>query len=162
MSGRSQLSRTLRVLAVAILVVVFGWSGLNKIIDPSGFSLSVFRYHLLPYEAVNIAALWIAGLELACVAGLFILRLRTAALWTLLCLLIVFTLGIGINLLRGSHMACGCFSTSPMAHPMGWLGVLKNVGLMALVAYVLTGKISGRSSGALEHWSSCGSSVAGA
>jgi len=115
--------------------MVFGWSGLNKIIDPAGVSLSVFRYHLLPYETVNVIALWLAGLELTCVAGLFVARMRTAALWIILGLLILFSLGIGINLVRGSHMACGCFSTSPMAHPSGWLGLLKNLGLMLLVFF---------------------------
>lgn len=137
MSSQNRITRIFRVLVIAILVVVFGWSGLHKIIDPSGFSLSVFRYHLLPYGAVNVVALWIAGLELACVAGLFIPRLRTASLWVILGLLIVFTLGIGINLARGSHMACGCFSTSPMAHPIGWSSLLKNMGLMVLTIFSL-------------------------
>jgi uncharacterized membrane protein len=83
------------VVAIATLAGVFGWSGLQKMVDPAGFSLSVFRYHLFPYDAVNAVSLWIAGLELACVIGLFIPRLRTAALWVLLCLLLVFSIGIG-------------------------------------------------------------------
>ena len=126
-----------RVVAIAVLAGVFGWSGLQKMVDPSGFSLSIFRYHLLPYDAVNAVSLWITGLELACAfILLFVPRLRMAALWLLLGLLLVFSFGIGINLLRGSHMACGCFSSSPMAHPIGWLGVLKNVGLMVLTVYI--------------------------
>lgn len=129
MPGRNQLVRYVKKLCIIMLAVVFGWSGLHKIIDPAGFSLSVFRYHLLPYAAVNITSLWIAGLELMCAALLFVPRLRAAALWMLLGLLVVFSLGIGINLFRGSHMACGCFSTSPMAHPIGWLALLKNLGL---------------------------------
>jgi uncharacterized membrane protein YphA (DoxX/SURF4 family) len=127
-----------RVVAIAILAGVFAWSGLQKMVDPSGFSLSVFRYHLLPYDAVNAVSLWIAGMELACAfVLLFVPRLRTAALWLLLCLLLVFSFGVGINLARGASMACGCFSTSPMTHPIGWFGVLKNVGLMALAVYAL-------------------------
>jgi len=135
MSGRSKLAQTSKVMAIAILAMVFGWSGVHKIIDPAGFSLSVFRYHLLPDETINVVALWVAGLELACVAGLFVPRLRTGALWMLLCLLVVFSLGIGINMIRGTHMACGCFSSSPMAHPIGWLSLLKNAGLMFLVIF---------------------------
>jgi len=88
---------------------------------------------------VNIVSLWIAWLELACAfILLFIPRFRFAALWLILGLLLVFSLGIGINLIRGSHIACGCFSTSPMAHPIGWLGLVKNIGLMILVVFALS------------------------
>lgn len=132
------LVRYVRVGAIAILVVVFGYSGLHKIIDPAGFSLSVFRYHLLPYAAVNVASLWVAWLELTCAfILLFIPRARVAALWLIMGLLLVFSLGIGINLIRGSHMACGCFSSSPMAHPIGWLGLLKILGLIVVAVYAL-------------------------
>ncbi|RKX47216.1 MAG: hypothetical protein DRP64_01705 [Verrucomicrobia bacterium] len=132
------LVRYVRVGAIAILAVVFGWSGLHKVIDPSGFSLAVFRYHLLPYEVVNIVSLWITWLELACAFILLCIpRFRLAALWLILGLLLVFSLGIGINLMRGSHMACGCFSSSPMAHYTGWFGVLKNLGLIIVATYVL-------------------------
>jgi hypothetical protein len=141
MSRGNQISRLARLVALAVLVAVFGWSGLHKAIDPAGFSLSVFRYHLLPYAAVNIVSLWIAWLELTCVfILLFVPRLRTAALWSILCLLAMFSMGIGINLMRGSHMACGCFSSSPMAHPVSWLLLLKNCALMGLTAFVLVGQ----------------------
>jgi len=131
MPGR-QLIQFLRTLALVTLVAVFSWSGVNKIVDPQAFSLSVFRYHLLPYEAVNIAALWLAGIEVLCAVLLLVPRLRNASLWMILLLLVAFSISITINLLGGSHMACGCFSTSPMAHPIGWLSLFKNAGLMLL------------------------------
>lgn len=137
MSGRDQLSSTVQKACLVLLALAFGWSGLNKMIDPSGFSLAVFRYHILPYAAVNMVSLWIAGLELLCAVLLFVRPWRTAALWMLACLLLVFSIGIGIHLARGSHMACGCFSTSPMAHTTGWLGLLKNAGLMTAVIFAL-------------------------
>lgn len=140
LKSASVLARYGRGVAIAVLVIVFAWSGLHKIIDPASFSLSVFRFHVLPYIVVNSVALWIAGLELACVVGLLIARVRAAVLFTLMGLLIVFSLGIAINLMRGSHMACGCFSTSTMAHPISWLSLLKNAGLMALALYVLSRK----------------------
>lgn len=141
MSGRIIVVRCTKLLAFAVLVVVFGYSGLHKIIDPSGFSLSVFRYHLLPYAAVNAVSLWIAWLELMCAfVLLFIPRFRVASLWIILGLLLVFSLGLGINLMRGSHMACGCFSSSPLAHPIGWGGLLKNLGLAILAAYELVAR----------------------
>ena len=138
MSCRSQITVYSRWLSIVMLAVVFGWSGLAKMLDPEGFSLAVYRYHLVPNITVNMMSLWIATLELVCATILLLVpRLRKAALWIIMYLLIAFTLGIGINLMRGSQMACGCFSTSPMAHPIGWLGLLKNLGLMVLAAYAL-------------------------
>ena len=107
-------------------------------IDPASFSLALFRYHLLPYFAVNIASLWLPGLELVCALALLVPRLRASALILIFILLILFSLGISVNLLQGSQMACGCFSTSPMAHSNDWSGVAKNSGLMILIACILS------------------------
>jgi len=138
MPRRTHVVRSARWLALAVLAGVFGWSGLHKVIDPAGFSLSVFRVHLIPYAVVNVVSLWIAWLEFTCaIVLLFIPRFRVAALWLVLCLLIVFSLGLGINLILGSHMACGCFSSSPMAHPISWLELLKNLGLIFVDIYAL-------------------------
>jgi hypothetical protein len=132
------LVRIVRLLALATLIMVFGWSGLQKVIDPASFSLAVFRYHLLPHAAVNPVSLWIAWLEITCAFILLCIPpLRRAALWLILCMLIVFLLGIGINLIRGSHIACGCFSSSPMAHPVGWAALLKNLGLILVAGSAL-------------------------
>ncbi len=110
-------------------------SGFHKIVYPAGFSLAVYRFHLLPGFLVNIAALYLAWLELACAACLlFIPRYRVAALTITLLLLSVFTGGIIVNLLRGTPFGCGCFSTSPLAQPMGWMSVARNGALMLLVA----------------------------
>ena len=39
------------------LGVMFLYAGFTKIVDPAGFSLSVYNYHLLPGCLVNIAAI---------------------------------------------------------------------------------------------------------
>ncbi len=141
MPSRIQIGRLIRWMTLLVLAGAFGWSGLVKVLDPEGFALSVYRYHLLPHAAVNAVSLWIAWLELACAVILLLIpRLRTSAQWLLLSLLITFSLAIIVNLIRGSQMACGCFSTSSLAHPIGWLGLLKNLGLMLLSFYWLGGR----------------------
>lgn len=135
----SKITRTFHMLAIIILAGVFGWAGLQKLIDPEGFSLTVFRYHLLPYEMVNAVALWIPGVELICAFLLLIPRFRLIALRTILVLLMVFSVGIGINLLHGNSMACGCFSSSPLTNPIGWVALLKNVVLAFLTVFLMAG-----------------------
>lgn len=130
--------RGMRWALTALLAVVFGWSGLGKLMDPAGFALALFRYHLLPADAINLAALWIMWLELLCVfVLLFLPRFRKAALWLILGLLAVFSCGVAVNLLRGSEIACGCFSTSPFAPPADGWSLLRNCGLALAAMFLL-------------------------
>lgn len=50
-------------IAIAVLAGVLGWSGIVKLLDPDAFTLAIYRYHLLPSWAVNVASLWISMLE---------------------------------------------------------------------------------------------------
>lgn len=139
MPGRNRVASAFRILALLLIALAFGYSGLSKLLDPEGAALSVYRYHLVPHAAVNAVALWLGSLELVCTLALFMPKWRISALWLILSLLAIFTLAIGINLARGSHMACGCFSSSPLADPMGWWSILKNIGMMMLVLFTLRG-----------------------
>ena len=113
-------------------------SGYHKILHPTDFVLTVYRYHLLPDVLVNPVALFIPWLELVtALALLFVPRLRVAALGVAMGLLLLFTAGIAINLLRGNLVGCGCFSNSPTAAPMSWLSVARNTGLFLLTVLAL-------------------------
>lgn len=138
MPDHRRLIKHTRQLAVIILALVFGWSGLSKLLNPEAFSLALYRYHLVPGVTVNVLSLWIASLEVMCAGIVLIIpRLRKPALLVVLGLLVAFTIALGINIIRGSHMACGCFSTSPMATPIGWAGMLRNAGLILLAIHAL-------------------------
>jgi len=113
-------------------------SGCHKVLYPDDFSLAVFRFHLLPDSLVNIAAVYFAWLEAICALCLLAIpRFRAPALWITLVLLVIFSGGLIINLLRDSSFGCGCFSASPLAKPMSWLNVGRNGGLILLVAMAL-------------------------
>lgn len=123
-------------LAVGLLFLV---ASLNKVMHPADFALSIFRYQILPPALVNLAALMVSWLELVCaVCVLFVPKMRRPALLVLLGLLIVFTGAILLNIFRGIHVACGCFSSSPFARPLGWLNVVRNSGLILLALLGLT------------------------
>jgi len=117
------------------IAAVFIAASIPKILSPDQFALSVFRYQLLPGNAVNLVAIMLPWLELvAGVALLFIPRLRDAAALVLLCLLAAFTAAMGINLYRGVDVACGCFSVNPEVSHIGLQNIARNVGFMALTA----------------------------
>ncbi|MEE9367582.1 MAG: MauE/DoxX family redox-associated membrane protein [Pontiella sp.] len=124
----------------SVLIAAVLLSGYHKVLYPEDFALAVYRFHLLPDILVNMASLHFQWLETGCaICLLFIPRYRVAALWITLALLILFTGGIVINLLRGSVFSCGCFSNSPTAKPMDWLSVTRNGALIILVLLALYG-----------------------
>lgn len=115
--------------------------GYHKLLRPDDFALSVYRFHVLPDAWVNLVALYIPWLEAVCaICLLFVPRLRTAALWIALGLLILFTGGIVFNLMRGSAFGCGCFGSSSTEQPVNWINVARNLALIALVLLAFFGK----------------------
>jgi hypothetical protein len=123
------------VLAAVLL------SGFQKLLYPADFALAVYRFHLLPDALVNVTALYLPWLEAACALCLVCIpRYRTAALWIVMALLVLFTAGIVVNLLRGTAFGCGCFSRSPLAPPMGGLSVARNAALLLLAILALYGR----------------------
>lgn len=136
-------SRDRKMYRVAYLVasVVIGiilLSAYHKILYPDEFALTVYRFHILPDVLVNGVAIYLGWLELICALCLLLVpRWRVAALWLTVMMFAVFTVGIAVNLLRGSSFSCGCFSSSPLARPMSWLSVLRNLGLIAMAVIAL-------------------------
>ncbi len=118
-------------MAALILSATF-FMGISKISNPADFAETVYRFRLLPEVFVNLVAIYLPWVEVVSAACLlFVPRLRTAALWILLLLLIGFTIGIGINRARGADFGCGCFGRNDDA-PLSILHVLRNSGLIAL------------------------------
>ena len=135
---RDQKTYRLAYWIASCIIGVLLLSGCHKLLHPADFALAVYRYHLLPDFLVNLAALYFPWQEVTCAIGLLVVpRFREAALWIALALLLAFTTGIAINLLRGSAFSCGCFSTSPLAQPMTWLSVARNGGLILLIVLAL-------------------------
>jgi hypothetical protein len=129
-----RLAYWISLLIVAMVLL----SGYHKMLHPADFSLAVYRFHLLPDVMVNAVSLYVQWVEIVCaVILLFVPKYRVAALWIVLILLAMFTSGIIVNLAHDSSFSCGCFSSSPLAKPMDWLNVARNVGLIALVILAL-------------------------
>lgn len=133
MTAEAKLFRLAHWIACFVIAAVL-LSGYAKILNPADFAVAVYRYRLLPGYLVNPAAIYLPWLELVC-AGclLFFPRLRTAALWIVLGLLILFTGAVGINVWRGSVFGCGCSGRGAAEEPLGWVHLARNLGLIGLV-----------------------------
>ena len=134
---KNLLSNPHLVLVTRIFIgLLFIFSSLDKIVDPSAFVRSVTEYGLLPSWMPAIIATILPWVELLCGFGvLFGLFLRGTSL-LLSAMLVVFTLAVMSALLRGLDISCGCFTQDPAAGHVGWMKVVENTSLFALTLFL--------------------------
>jgi uncharacterized membrane protein YphA (DoxX/SURF4 family) len=113
---------------------IFIYAGLSKVHYPGEFAENLAAYQMLPYWAVNFAALILPWVEIIC--GLFlIIGLKSRVSASIIGgLLIVFTFGIFINLLKGTPISCGCFDS--IGAEISWKDVFRDLGWFILTLQI--------------------------
>jgi uncharacterized membrane protein YkgB len=90
---------------------LFIYASMYKINYPAEFAETIASYEMLPYWSVNFMTVVLPWIELICGILLIIgIRARTATA-VIGCLLILFTIGIVVNVIRAAPISCGCFHT---------------------------------------------------
>jgi uncharacterized membrane protein YphA (DoxX/SURF4 family) len=113
---------------------IFIYAGMSKVHYPGEFTENLAAYQMLPYWAVNFVALILPWVEIIC--GLFLiigLKSRVSASIVGL-LLIVFTVGIFINLLNGTPISCGCFDS--IGSEISWKDIFRDLGWFILTLQI--------------------------
>jgi uncharacterized membrane protein YphA (DoxX/SURF4 family) len=102
----------------------FIYASMSKIPFPAGFADLLAAYRLFPYPLIKVIAVVIPWLEL--ITGLFIIiGLRNRASAILIALLYFgFNVAVGLNVIIGSPITCGCYDT--VGEPISWLKIFKN------------------------------------
>ncbi|MFH1687132.1 MAG: MauE/DoxX family redox-associated membrane protein [bacterium] len=107
---RRIIDNDLLTLAMRLFVgITFVYSSIYKVIDPNEFARSIWFYHMVPGDMINMMALLMAWAELFC--GIFILigfwyRGAVLLVNTMVVMFIVALVSAGI---RGIDIDCGCF-----------------------------------------------------
>jgi uncharacterized membrane protein YphA (DoxX/SURF4 family) len=120
-----------------VIGIIFLYAGITKIADPSGFAQVLYNYRLLPGWAINPLAITLPWVE--CIAGASLLL----GMWILgggtvaSMLFAVFAAALGINLIRGLDISCGCFSTAAAASPITGLTVLRDLLFLGMSASIV-------------------------
>ena len=134
---KNLLSQPYTVLVTRVFIgLLFVFSSLDKIVDPSAFARSVANYGLLPSSFPAIIATVLPWVEILCgFAVLFGVFLRGSSL-LLSAMIVVFTLAVMSALLRGLDISCGCFTQDPAAGHIGWMKVMQNTALFVLTMFL--------------------------
>ncbi|MCS7016955.1 MAG: DoxX family membrane protein [Gemmatales bacterium] len=133
----SSLPAELLVWSRWTLAGVMVVAGLGKLADREGFVQAAINYQILPHGLARAFAQLIPWSELA--SALLILSGRWVALGALLSglLLLGFSAAIGINIVRGRPVNCGCLGKLTR-DKIGWPLLLRNTFLIGLVILVIT------------------------
>lgn len=88
---------------------ILGWAGIVKIQNPEAFIKIVTAYDLLPEELVVLWGIFLPWIELVTGLFLFLGLWHKSAVLSSSGLFLAFAAAVGINILRGADIACGCF-----------------------------------------------------
>ncbi len=98
------------LIAIRLLLGgLFVFAGATKMLNPQTFADSIAAYQILPFAVINPIAEGLPVFE--CITGLFLIAGWKCRAWALAVtgMLLIFTIGIGIGVVRGLHNNCGCF-----------------------------------------------------
>ncbi len=118
-------SEYLSLLLRIYLGFIFIYASMSKLSSPAAFAEAIAFYQIVPYWFVNFFAVVLPWIEFVC--GFFlIIGLRTRSVTCVISLLlIIFTVGILINLMRGVPIDCGCFSNA--GNRISWWDMLRDL-----------------------------------
>jgi len=109
-------------------------AGMYKINYAAEFAETIASYRIVPYWAVNFMAISMPWIEIIC--GILLIcgiRVRSCAV-VAGSLLVMFTVGIAINLLRNAPISCGCFSS--MGDAISWRILLRDIIWVAMTVHI--------------------------
>jgi putative oxidoreductase len=133
------LDRTLSYLSIVIRIAlgaIFIYASIDKVIYPFEFAKIVHNYRLLPGFTINIWAAVLPWIELVCGVLLVLGLYRGGALTVITFLLVIFMVAVGINIIRGVNLQCGCFTVSANARADAWGTFVRDSWLLAMALFV--------------------------
>lgn len=128
---------THRYLALGLRLYI-AWlfidAGMYKINYAAEFAETIASYRMVPYWAVNFMAISMPWIEIIC--GILLvcgIRVRSSIVIAG-SFLIMFTLGIAINLLRNSPITCGCFNS--MGEVISWQTLMRDLLWVGMAVHI--------------------------
>ena len=121
-----------------ITAAVFLFAAFGKLQDPAAFAEDIANYQAFPHWTWNLAATVVPVTEVIGALALITGYKRRAGAIVLGSLTLAFIGLIASVIFRGIDLSCGCFGETPADSSIGWVDLLRDVGLLvAIVAAYL-------------------------
>lgn len=127
-------SRGVAFLLRLALGSAFVYAGILKHLNPYQFTETVIAYQLLPQSLVGLTVAIIPWLEIICGALLIFGLKRRSCLLLIQAVLIIFMIILGITMLRGLNIDCGCGLFSE--REVGFLAMLEDGLLLGIAGWL--------------------------
>jgi uncharacterized membrane protein YphA (DoxX/SURF4 family) len=120
-----------------LLGSIFVYAGVVKGMDPSGFAQAIYNYRILPGWMIHPMAILLPAVEV--LVGLSLLLGVWVPGGSLLAssLLSAFAVALGLNLIRGLDIDCGCFGGGPGEGSGTRLYLVRDLVLLGMGLHVL-------------------------
>ncbi|MDJ0840450.1 MAG: rhodanese-like domain-containing protein [Acidobacteriota bacterium] len=136
--------KPLMIMASVIVGAFFIYAALPKMAGPLLFAKNIWNYDIAPGLLINPTALIMPPLELICGLGLITGIWRKGSSVWVSGMLVLFTVAVSFNVLRGHEFNCGCTTDATLITDIylaGWnskyMLILRDLGLlvMSLMAF---------------------------
>lgn len=115
----------------------FIYASLYKIIDPASFAKSVWYYHLVPGDLINLMALILPWIELLCGIGLILGIWYHGSVVLVNVLTVTFILALSTAIVKGINIECGCFKAAKESNESAWKALQFNFVLIVFTVQLL-------------------------
>lgn len=113
---------------------LFIYASMYKINYTAEFAETIISYRMIPHWGVNLAAVFLPWVEL--ISGILLvlgIRVKSASV-IIFGLMLVFTIGIGINLLRDAPISCGCFHS--LGDTISWQTMVRDLTWCMMIIHI--------------------------
>ncbi len=113
--------------------LTFIYASYYKLLDPGAFARSIWYYHLVPGEMLNLMALVLPMLELLCGLALIVGVWYRGSLLLIALMTVMFVAALLSAVARGIDIDCGCFKAGKASSESALEAVWFDLGLMVAV-----------------------------
>ena len=135
---RRVINNDLLTLCVRLVIGgIFIYASYYKIVDPGDFAKSIWFYHLVPGDLINLLALILPWVELLCGIGLIIGAFYEGAVVLVNVMTVMFIFALSTTIVRGIDIDCGCFKAAQAATESAWKALVFDLVLLLFTLQLL-------------------------
>ena len=138
---RQLIDHNLATIVSRLLVGgIFIYASFYKIVDPSGFAKSIWYYHMVPGDLINLMALIMPWMELICGITVIVGVFYRGSVMLINLMMLVFIIALSSAVFRGINIDCGCFKAAQESNESALNALYFDLALMVPVVHLMVSK----------------------